>query len=55
MVMNIWSSEYQTIFLLDGGGYKLGAETWLRSQVDEKLLHVFNMSEFQTWVNQGKL
>ena len=27
-VMNIWSSEYSTILVLDGGGYRKGAEQW---------------------------
>ena len=54
-VMNIWSSEYQTVFVLDGGGYREGAERWVRSMRKHNLIHVFNMSEFQTWVNQGNL
>ena len=45
----------EAIILLDGGGYKVGAEKWLRAQVDRKLLGVFTMSEFQKWVNQGNL
>ena len=40
-----------TIVVLDGGGYKKGAEKWLRAQEDDKLLHVFNMMEFQKWSN----
>ena len=54
-VMNVWSSEYATVFVLDGGGYRPGAETWIRSMQRENLLHIFNMAEFQTWVNQGNL
>ena len=38
-----------------GGGYRPGAERWLRRQTDSKLLHVFNLTEFLTWVNQGNL
>jgi hypothetical protein len=48
-------SAYKSILLLDGGGYKPGAETWLRQQVDDKLLHVFNMVQFQIWCNKGNL
>ena len=55
LVLNIRQSHFKTILLLDGGGYRAGAECWLRSQVDGNLLHVFNMSQFQTWVNQGNI
>jgi hypothetical protein len=44
------------IILLDGEGYKPGAAEWLRRQVDGvKLLHVFSMVQFQTWVNNDNL
>lgn len=46
---------YKTILILDGGGYKAGAEKWLRNQVGDNLLNVFNMSEFQIWVNKNGL
>lgn len=46
---------YKSIILLDGGGYKKGAEKWLRNQVDDKLLHIFSMAQFQRWVNKGNL
>ena len=55
LVANIRKSPFKTIIVLDGGGYKEGAEEWLRNQVDDKLLHVFSMVEFQTWVNAGNL
>lgn len=54
-VMNIWASEYQTILIMDGGGYREGAERWVRSMQKFNLIHVFNMREFQTWINQGNL
>jgi hypothetical protein len=45
-----------SIILLDGGGFRPGAGAWLRAQVDGvKLLHVFSMMEFQTWVNNDNL
>jgi hypothetical protein len=57
LVLNIQSQyAYQTILLLDGGGYKKGAEQWMRKQAGSgNLLHVFNMAQFQTWVNNGNL
>ena len=57
LVLNIQGRyPYRTILLLDGGGYKKGAEQWIRSQVnDSGLMHVFTMSQFQTWVNGGNL
>ena len=42
-----------TVIVLDGGGYKATAEQWLRAQVGDNLLHVFNMAQFQTWANNG--
>lgn len=46
---------HATIIVLDGGGYKKQMEIWLRNQVDSKLIHVFNMMEFQKWANMGGL
>jgi len=57
LVLNI-QMNYQspTILVLDGGGYKKGAEKWIRSQAGNgNLLQVFNMQQFATWVNKGKL
>lgn len=57
LVLNI-QERYScpTIVLLDGGGYKKGAEKWLRDQSGNgNLLHVFSISEFQKWVNLGNL
>ena len=47
--------KYPSIIILDGAGYKPGAEAWLRNQVDSKLLHVFNMRDFQIWANKGNI
>ena len=55
LVLSIRKSIFETILLLDGGGYRPGAERWLRNQTDSKLLNVFNLTEFITWVNQGNL
>jgi hypothetical protein len=46
---------YPTIIVIDGGGYRKGARTWLQNQVDEKLLHVFSVEEFKEWVEQENL
>lgn len=47
---------YASIIVLDGGGYKKEAEVWLKKQTDKKkLVHVFNMSEFQKWSNGDEL
>lgn len=46
---------HATIIVLDGGGYKKQADRWLRAQIDGKLLHVFNMQEFQKWSNGESL
>ena len=57
LVLNI-QIQYQcpTILVLDGGGYKQGAESWIRSQVGRgNFRHVFNMPEFATWANGGNL
>ena len=57
LVLNI-QIQYQcpTILVLDGGGYKRGAESWIRSQVGHgNFRYVFNMREFATWVNNGNL
>ncbi len=56
VIMNInHKYPHETILLLDGGGYKKGAEKWLKSQVGGRLKHVFNMAQFQKWGNMGGL
>lgn len=46
---------YSCIILLDGGGYRKGAEKWLRDQVGSNLLNVFSRSEFTDWASAGGL
>lgn len=55
LVLNIqYRYCYRAILLLDGGGYKKGAEKWIRDQAGNgNLLSVFNMVQFQAWANQG--
>ena len=56
LVINIKERyPHPTVVLLDGGGYKPGAEQWLRTQVGGNLMAVFSMSEFQQWVNDDNL
>ncbi len=56
LIINIKTKyPHKTILLLDGGGYKQGAEKWIRSQVRDNFLAVYSMSEFQKWVNKRGL
>jgi len=57
LVLNIKKTVCPTIVLIDGGGYKASAKTWLTEQAhpNTALIGVWNMSEFQTKVNNGFL
>jgi len=56
LIINVQTKyPHKTVLLLDGGGYKKGAEDWIRNQVGNNLLKVFSMSQFQKWVNQKGL
>ncbi len=46
-------SAYKTVILLDGHGYTLGAERWLRNQIGDNLIAVYDMAQFQIWANNG--
>ncbi len=57
LILNI-QMQYScpTVLVLDGGGYKQGAERWIRNQAGHgNFLSVFNMPEFARWVNNGNL
>ena len=55
-VLNIEQSAYDTIIILDGGGYSPGAKEWLSNKSNKnKLLHVFNKAEFFQFANSGKV
>lgn len=56
-VFNIFKIGVPTIILMDGGGYKPAALTWLKSQVNPNraIIGVYTMAEFQTVVNNGFL
>ena len=56
-VLNI-QTKYATptILILDGSGYRKGAENWIRAQAGSgNLLLVLNMQQFTEWVNNGNL
>ena len=56
LIINIQTRyPHKTILILDGSGYKKGAEEWIRSEVGNNLIAVYSMAEFQTWVNKGGL
>lgn len=42
-----------TIIVIHGGGFRPGAERWLRRQVDAKLIAVFRLEEFLSWCNHN--
>jgi len=56
-VHNIMKIGVPTIILIDGGGYKKSALTWLKSQAGKEraLTGVYTMPEFQAIVNKGFL
>lgn len=55
-VLNINQGEYDTIIVLDGGGYSKGAATWLRGQAgNNRLKHVFSQGEFQRHASRGSI
>lgn len=48
--------EEHIIILLDGGGYKPSARTWLKSQCSDckiKDIKLFDMAEFMAWSNKN--
>ena len=54
LLLNIqYRYPHRTVLVLDGGGYKAGAERWIRDQTGNNLRAVYNMAQFQTWVNNG--
>jgi hypothetical protein len=55
-ILNIQQRHpHKTIVLLDGGGYKIQAEAWMKKQIGNNLLNVLNMGEFQKWANKGNI
>lgn len=55
-VLSINADGYPAIVVLDGGGYRQGAEQWLRGQAGKnRLRHVFNLGDFQRFASRGEL
>ena len=55
-VLSIQMNEFETIIVLDGGGYAKGAELWLKGQVGKKkLLHVLSLGEIRRFQSQGRI
>lgn len=55
-VLSIHLNEFDTIIVLDGGGYSKGAEFWLKQQAGKnKVLHVFSLGEVSRFHSQGRL
>ena len=55
-VLSIQLNEFQTIVVLDGGGYSAGAENWLKGQAGKnKLRHVLSLGEISRFHSQGRL
>lgn len=49
-VLSIQRSDYQTIIIIEGGGFSRGAEKWLRDQQGSRnLLKVLNFRQFQQY------
>ena len=47
LVSNIKQNyQYETIIVLDGGGYTKGAEKWLKNQANGKIKKVISLAEF---------
>ena len=55
-VLSIQMNEFDTIIVLDGGGYSGGAESWLKGQAGKnKLRHVLSLGEISRFHSQGRL
>lgn len=55
-VLSIQLNNFDTIIVIDGGGFSPGAVQWLKSQAGKnKLLHVFNQSQLQGFTTRGQL
>ena len=55
-VLCIKQEKFDTIILLDGGGYTAGAKQWLMSQAGKnRLKHVFDQGEFSRFASKGNI
>lgn len=56
LVMSIQLNEYQTIVIVDGGGFSPKSIAWLKNQAGKnQLKHVFDKGEFQRYVSKGNI
>ena len=55
-VLSIAQNEFDTIIILDGGGYTAGARQWLINQAGKnRLLDVYNQGEFSRFASKGRI
>ena len=55
-VLSIQLNNFNTIIIIDGGGYSQGALQWLKSQAGKnKLLYVLNQGDFARFASRGQL
>lgn len=56
LVLSINQNQFDTIILLDGGGYTDGAKSWMRQQAGkDRLKHVFDQGDLQRYASKGLL
>jgi len=55
-VLSIQRNEFETIIVLDGGGYSNGSEMWLKGQAGKnRLRYVLSLGELNRFHSQGKI
>lgn len=47
--------NYRSIIVVDGGGAREKTISWMRDQIDDKLIGVMSITEFVTFLNNGGL
>ena len=45
------NNPYQAMIVIDGGGYRQDSVSWMKKQIDDKLIGVFSFMEFMVWSN----
>ena len=53
-VLNVYESEFETILVIDGGGYRAGALAWLRHMQRDNFLHIFHMARLSGLGERGQ-
>ena len=55
-MLSIALAEFDTIVILNGGGYSSGARQWLLNQAGKnRMKHVFDQGQFQRFASRGGL